>query len=245
MPFSSASAQVTVQVQSVSITLDALPAQRAAGQSVTFTGRVTLDGVGAAGRVVQVVHRASGVVLGNPTTAADGSYSTSWMIPWSLTDILGTVYTLPCNTWEFYAYTPGAQSPNRSMDISYPTRIRNLTAPTPVQPNVAFAYQGWLEYQNTPTTWVPLAGRSVAMTFDGGIGTLTTATDGRFAGSYTPTVTGTFTLRASYAGQSLPLHLGPSEQTFRVAVGDEVLSFLLWLLPIIVGAGMTASSEAR
>ena len=202
MPYVSCEKSTTVTVQAVTITLDALPAYKKQGETVTFTGTVKIDTTGWGGVPVDIYMGDSATStptkIASGTTASGGTFSINWTVS----------YTLGCTTKYFRAYHPGSGtwSNARSMKIAFNTRISITPSKSVVAPGESFTLSGKLEYESTGAgVWTGLGGRTVSIYRDTTLlGTATTASDGSYSYTTTaPTTAGTYTYKAVYAGEGL------------------------------------------
>jgi len=236
-PRAPAEATRAITVQLVELTLEISPAPPyLAGQTITLTARLTVDGVPWAGATVTFYREhppAFFEVIGSATTDADGYASLTHTIPWRT----ARDYLIPCHTVNFYAReptTPVMSAPFPAA-IAFPTRI-SISAPDTVRQGEVFTVSGVLEYESDAGVWSALADRTVEIYYNGTLaGTTTTTTDGSYSLSLSIDVSGTYTLRAYYAGEGLGLApafaiLGLEIPSQAIFVGAPVLVGLLSVL---------------
>jgi len=253
LPYVSAEVTRPITVYAVTVTLDPLPAYVKAGETVTFTGQVLRDGTPWAGQEVAVMILLEPGVLATSvargTTDAEGKFSLSWTVPWTMPGTAGKVHTLPCNTWEFYAVhlDTFTNSARRSMAIAFPTRI-SISAPDRVAPGETFTISGVLEYESASGVWSPLADRTVSLYYNGThITDVTTGSDGSYSkpDARIPEA-GTYTLRAVFAGEGLGLAPAFTLQGLSIAAPPELAplaQYALAALPLILVGGGIAYSQ--
>jgi hypothetical protein len=231
MPYNSAQATKGITVLTRTITYSVSPNPPwTAGQSVTFTAVVKEDGTPVVGILVHFEGTAAGVTeeFAREYTDATGKAQKTVTIPW----MIGT-FEIPCRTWDTYARADTLKSTIIKAAIAYPTRI-SISAPDTVSPGQTFAISGKLEYQIDSATWAPASGRTVSLYYNGTlIGNVTTGTDGSYskpdAAISTP---GTYTLKASYAGEGF----AAAAAFLGLTVSPEVKAALQVALPLLTGA---------
>jgi hypothetical protein len=168
-------------------------------------------------------------VLTQATTGSDGYAEAQAAIPWTVGSSV-----IPCGNIYLRAkdVEAGVFSPAKPGAVAYPTRI-SISAPDQVAPGQAFTVSGKLEYQSSPTAWAGLAGRTVSLYYNGNkIADVTTASDGSYSKSTSIPTTGTYTLKASYAGEGF----AAAAAFLGLTVSPETKSALSFALPIITGA---------
>jgi len=201
MPLLASQASRGVEVLGLVVTLGALPQNVTPGTVVHFTGTVKSDGVGVVADV-HVWHAASGTDVASHYSGSNGDFDVPWAVPWTVGSGAWQT-TLPCASHEFWAWTEGAEQSNRrSMSVAYPTRIRDLTVPDSVPPNIPFYVSGYLEYQ-TASGWTPLVNKRVDIRYNGSdFGYDITRDDGYFIKSSGIPTTGSQTITAEFAGST-------------------------------------------
>jgi hypothetical protein len=137
------------------------------------------------------------------TTGSDGYAKTNYIIPFQI-----DTSVIPCGVLRFRAYDMEANVLTDPIDgkVAYPTRI-SISAPNQVVGNYTFDITGKLEFQDVDGAWKGLANRTVSLYYNGTkIGDVITDADGNYAkyGVTIPT-SGTYTLKASYAGEGFTL----------------------------------------
>jgi hypothetical protein len=210
-----------------------------AGQTVTLKVQSVQDSTPRVGKSIYfyATTQAGTSTYFSATTGSDGYATATYTIPWVIDG--GTV---PCTTLRFDAQDleAGAWSTSISGKVAYPTRI-SISAPDSVGPNVNFTVSGKLEYQNSPTTWAGLAGRTVSLYYNGNkIGDVATGSDGSYSKSDCKIPTsGTYTLKAVYAGEGLT---AAAAAVLGLTVSPETKTALSITLPIIAGAIVALTS---
>jgi hypothetical protein len=205
MPYVPASGTATVGVTSVSIVFSVSPPLPwTAGQTITFRVEVKSDGSPVAGQTVNFFYRPPGTtaiyVVAHSTTGSDGVATASWTVP-----IKTDYHTLACANWEWGAYVAGPNIYDFSNiitgKVAYPTRI-SISAPESVVVGKPFTITGKLEYESDAGVWSGLAGKTVSIYYDGTLlGQPKTASDGTFSLTAIIPISGTYTLKAVYAGE--------------------------------------------
>jgi len=209
MPYAPASAQRTILIQVVSLTLSVDRRWQKTGGSVTFSGRLTANGVGIGGETIEIrLFYGGRPTVITAVTAADGSFSVSWTVPFTVYDpVYDTIYSLPSRDWSWVAYnaTYAVWSNTVALAVAYNVRIRDFTAPDSAIVGRPFTVSGYLEYESAPDRWVGLEGRTLSIYYNGNwLADFTTGTGGYFSGSATIDVAGTWTLSARFVGEGLP-----------------------------------------
>lgn len=229
MPFNVVSATKAITVLTRTITYNVSPSPPwTAGQSVTFTAVVKENGTPVVGILVHFEGATAGVTkeFAREYTDSTGTARKTVTIPW----MIGT-FEIPCRTWDTYARADTLKSTIIKAAIAYATRI-SISAPDKVSPGGAFAISGKLEYQDSSTTWAPASGRTVSLYYNGQkIGDVTTGADGSYSATASIPTSGTYTLKAVYAGEGFSL--SPSISIFGVQAGFPLAALLSGLL--IVG----------
>jgi hypothetical protein len=204
LPYNAASASKTVAVTGISLkNMTVTPGPPwTAGQTVTLKVTVYEDTTPKAGYYVYFyIHtHYDDVVKSYGPFASDstGTVSWSWTIPWTQDG-----YPVPCSYIRFYAYDPASMASSNQVigDCAYPTRL-SISAPDKVTVGMPFTVSGKLEYQSSSTAWTGLGGRTVSIYYDGNkLADAKTGTDGSYSVSVSIPKTGTYTLKASYAGE--------------------------------------------
>jgi hypothetical protein len=198
----SATRSITVLAITVTFNIDKrwVKLGETANESVTFSGKVTADTTPVAGVTVSIGYYYGGKWnwIRSTTTASDGTYS--------LSTVLKFGEVLACLDYDWAAFSQGTYSPYKRLAVAYNTRVRALSAPSSVAPNEAFTVSGYLERETALGTWGAVAGATVSIFYNTTkLGDATTGSDGYFSlsGCKIPT-SGTYTLKASYAGADIP-----------------------------------------
>jgi hypothetical protein len=219
--------------------LDPLPVWVKVGDTVHFTGKLTINDVPQPGAPIDIYRAGKKLVSG--TTGSEGKYDIAWTVPFK-----HDTANLPCLTHSFAAYHPPTDtwSEGRSMKIAYPTRIRDFTAPPTVGVNAAFTASGYLEFQDVDGVWKGLANKTVSIYYNGNLigNAPPTGSDGKFEKTdcKIPTA-GPYTLKAVFGGEGL---YAPTFAVLGLTVPAEALSVLTWLgalSPIIATVGIVAA----
>jgi len=245
LPYNKAEGTKSVTVLAVSVKLDVSPPLPwTAGQTVTFTATVMQDSNPMAGATVAfaIYPIAGGTrVIGSATTDSSGKATLTWTVPWSIGGV-----TLPCSSFTFWAVeqSSGVSSNKISGKIAYPTRI-SISAPDTVAQGQYFTISGKLEYQSASGVWSGLAGKTVSLYYNGTkITDVTTASDGSYSASATIPSSGTYTLKASYAGEGFALAPALALAEIKLAVPESVKPLITPLAAILVG-GIVAIASTR
>jgi len=217
----SSQATKTVTVATWTLTLDPLPSYLVCGDGAYFSGRLTYDTTGAANQTVKIqycLYDKPNVCydIASVTTDSQGYFAYDWQVP----------YTMGCKRYFFVAVHPasGASSAMQDRPVAFRTRI-SITAPDKVGVKVPFTVSGKLEYESASGTYSPLAGKTVSIYYDTTkLADVTTGSDGSFSASVSIGTTGTFTLKAVYAGEGLFL---PSLGTISIPVVGEIPGYVL------------------
>jgi hypothetical protein len=248
-PNAPASASRSITVLAVTLTLDPLPTWVKTGDTVTFTGKLLYNTTPWAGQLIRIerAYKYRGFV-GEGTTKSDGTFSISWTVPFTHAG-----ETLPCAKHAFSAYheASGKWSSARNMSIAYRTRIRDFSAPDTVPVCGPFTAKGYLEYESASGVWSPLTGKTVSLLYNTTkIGDAVTGTDGLFSkvDCHMP-ASGTFTLKADYAGEGLAL--APTITLLGIEVGvppelaplAEYATYAMAAIPVLAIVGVVAYHE--
>jgi hypothetical protein len=145
-----------------------------------------------------------------------------------------------CKHYLFLAVHPasGTSSAMQDRPVAFRTRI-SISAPDKVGAGSPFTVSGKLEYESSSGTYSPLAGRTVSIYYDTTkLADVTTASDGSYSATVSIGATGTFTLKAAYAGEGLLL---PSFGTISIPVVGEIPGYVL---TIAGAAGVLAAVVA-
>jgi hypothetical protein len=133
-------------------------------------------------------------------STSTGTVYWDFTIPWTLKG-----YTVPCSYMRFLAYDPATMvwSDQVIGDVAYPTTL-TLTAPDSVGVGKPFTISGRLTYQasSDPTNQVGLGGRTITIYYDTNkLAEARTGTDGSYSVTVSIPTTGTYWLKATYAGE--------------------------------------------
>jgi len=204
MPYAATEASRSISVTAISLknmTVTPGPPWKA-GQKVTLSVYVYEDTTPKPGYYVYFyvyahyddVQKSYGPFASDST----GKVTYDFTIPWTLDG-----FTVPCSYMRFLAYDPATMTSSNQVigDVAYPTRL-SISAPDRVGVNTTFTVSGKLEYQSSPTAWTGLGGRTVSIYCNTTkLADARTATDGSYSASVKITKTGTYTLKAVYAGE--------------------------------------------
>jgi len=249
LPYNKAEGTKSITVQAVAISVSVSPeAPWTAGQTVTITATLTKNGSPWPGETISFAFYSPTpapmlhAVIGDATTGADGKASITWTIPWTI-----DTNAVPCRTQCYFRashiasntradYGPGA--------VAYPTRI-SISAPDTVAPGQTFTISGKLEYESASGVWSPLAGKTVSLYYNTTkITDVTTASDGSYSASASIPSSGTYTLKASYAGEGFALAPALALAGIKLAVPESVKPLITPLAAILVG-GIVAIASTR
>jgi hypothetical protein len=200
------SAQATKGIAILGVTLQNFTVTPAApwtaGQTVTLRVQSVQDSTPRVGKKIQFtiidMDTWEWAVLVEATTGSDGYAQASAAIPWTVGSSV-----IPCGNIYLRAYDveAGVYSPAKPGAVAYPTRI-SISAPDQVTPGQTFTISGKLEYQSSPTAWARLAGRTVSLYYNGNkIADVTTGSDGSYSATASIPTSGTYTLKAVFAGE--------------------------------------------
>jgi hypothetical protein len=215
LPYNAIYGTQSITVAAVSLTLSVNNNKPLAGQTITFSGKLTKDGAGWAGETVAIQmltpFKEGWRTVVTATTGTDGSFTANWTVPWSISGTYpdgstGSV-NVPCNQWEFSAYHSPTLTSSPSIYVwgVYNTRI-SISAPASIAVNQVFGINGILEYESASGVWSGLGGRVVSVYYNGTkIADATTASDGKYSLTTKMTTSGAYTLKAVYAGEGLIL----------------------------------------
>jgi hypothetical protein len=243
MPYNSV--QATKGITVLGVTLQNFTVSPAApwtaGQTITLRVQSVQDSTPRVGKKIQftIMDMDTGewAVLVEATTGSDGYAQASAAIPWTVGSSV-----IPCGNIYLRAYDveAGVYSPAKPGAVAYPTRI-SISAPDQVAPGQTFTISGKLEYQSSPTAWAGLAARTVSLYYNGNkIADVTTASDGSYSKSASIPTSGTYTLKASYAGEGF----AAAAAFLGLTVSPETKAALSFALPLITG-GIVAFASLK
>ena len=199
MPYSSSSASKSIEVLSISISLDCDPKRQKWGGLVRFWGKVLVDGSPPG------IERE--IILGywDPDTGVWTELSRGWCD--GATGDFGFEEYMSgdwaCYKVEFAVQDAetGVMSNSVFVSVYYPTRI-SISAPDSVVKGSTFTVSGKLEYNDPVYGWKGLGGRTVTVYWNGNVfGSGRTDSEGKYSISGKIDQTGTFTLKAVYGGE--------------------------------------------
>ncbi len=235
MPYLPASTQAPVSAERAQITLSADKRIATVGEQVTFSGKVS--GVSLPTSIyIQALINGSWVDQWGPiSTDSQGNFSHSTVMP----------YGWGCRDMRFRAvHKPtGGTSNEVRVAVAFRTRI-TLEVPERVAVNTPFKVAGRLEYEESPGSWRPLAGKQVTVTLDGApYETVTTGDDGSFSLDMVVDAPGDHTIGAEFAGHGLPATVTIAAVQVDVDQLADVLSKVLAVIPILTVGGVLVASE--
>jgi hypothetical protein len=255
MPYNKAEGSKSITVQKVTITFSVSPSHPwTAGQRITFKVVVTADGSPVPDQTVAFFFRHPPELIDNVVasgrTGADGACTITWTVP---TTSWG--YTLPCASWDWGAYIGGpivrGYSNIITGKVAYNTRI-SIIAADRVVAGEAFTIHGTLEYESSSGVWSPLAGKTVSLFYNTTkIADVTTGSDGSYSASAIIPTGGTYTLKASYAGEGFGFVPAFAILGLPVGVPAEVepiipyVTYAFATLPVLAVAGTVAYNELK
>jgi hypothetical protein len=117
-----------------------------------------------------------------------------------------------------------------------------------VFPNQSFTVNGKLEYQSDDGVWSPHASKTVSLSYNGNkIADVTTGSDGSYSATTSIPTSGTYTLKAVYAGEGFAMAMA----LFGIEVGvppeleplTQYGSYALAAIPVIAIGGIIAYNE--
>lgn len=217
MPYAPTSETKGITASAVTVALQVSPRSPwTAGQTITLKATVESDGAPYPSVIVAFYAGPEGGIwhqIGTSTTDSNGIATLTWTIPWKMnTDIF------PSHILYFIAGSQGAWSDPLMGVCAYPTRI-SISAPDRVAPGQKFTISGKLEYESEPDVWSPLAGRTISLFYNTTkIADVTTGADGSYSAEASIPESGTYTLKASYAGE----HEHPAFAPALAEIGLEV-----------------------
>jgi hypothetical protein len=193
----------TVNVATPTLTISISASRAIPGGTIRFSGTTTniLDGQGVDIEILgsdAAWHRVGGTSVG-----ANQYTSGTYDVPFNQNG------KTPCQTWSWRANYLGYTSGSAGIAIAYKTQIVNLSGPATAKEGDTITVSGTLQINSASGVWGALAGKSVAITYDGASkGSPTTDASGNFSQSFViPAGTGTHTIAASYAGTTAGLIL--------------------------------------
>jgi uncharacterized protein YfaS (alpha-2-macroglobulin family) len=217
MPYASTSIAKTITVQTVSVSLSVDNTRPKAGDTITFTGRVTSNGTPLANRSVNLylIHPTGSPywIIASGTTDSNGNFTARWTVPYRVTRDTAT-YTVPCTTWIFRlcdAWT-GVCSSDLRIPAAYSTALSITTDKDAYAPGETINVSARLVYA-TDTGTFPLPGATITFVMrDTSTGDIvatqsaTTGSDGVARVSFrAPTKTGSYQIRAEFGGMGYAL----------------------------------------
>jgi len=234
MPYVRAEKTGPVTVEKVELTLTADKRWVKAGEMVVLSGRLTTDGRPYPDQPVWIETTDLVGVRGPYYTDAEGYFRA---------EITYSHYE-GCMDIAHKARWQDVYSPTVMVAVAFPTRI-SISAPSSVRPGETFTVTGVLEYEELPGMWTPLAGRTVTVYFNTTIfGQATTGSDGRYSVQGSIPSTGSYTLKAVFAGEGIPgvLFLAPSWAEWMPGPdwAKAVVDGLAATSPIIIVGGLVA-----
>jgi hypothetical protein len=239
---------MSITVLSVTVKLGISPNPPwTAGQTINLAATVTADGKAAANREVAFMMAVGRYEfeIGSAFTGSDGVARLTYTIPWLIDGV-----TVPCNTVSFYAIDTfsGVASNTVSGQVAYPTRI-SISAPSQVIVGQKFTVSGKLEYQSSSTAWSGLSGKTVSIYYNSTkLADVTTDSGGNYSATVSIPFTGTYTLKAVYAGEGFAFAPAISILGLTVAIPEaetvmKNLTYVLAAIPFIAVGGTIAWNE--
>jgi len=234
---------LTVLAYTVYITCDIR--WQVVGGIARIYGRVNVDGYPA--DVEVIIQKRTGAepwteVARVRTIPATGTYAYDWLIG----------YADACYDWEWRALEArtGISSTTIFVAGAHFTEL-TLTAPAEATPGESITVSGRLRYEDAPGVWVPISGASIPIYVDGVLkGTVTTGADGSYSLIITaPTTSGTYTIRATYAGTVPGAAAAFAILGFQVGLPPELqplvqyASYALAALPVLAVVGAVGYAE--
>ena len=196
MPYAPCERSTSITVSRYEVTLEPLPRWVKAGEKVTFTGVLTRNGAPVKGEYVDI-YMDGKTRIRTGRTGRNGVFKAAWTA--------GFKYACSDHTFKAVHRRTGAESPEQRMAIAYPTRV-TISAPREVQVGKPFTVTGRLQYEYASGRWRALAGRTVAIYYDGNLlGHAKTDEKGNYSLEVAINTPGNFTLKAVFAGEALPM----------------------------------------
>jgi adhesin/invasin len=216
MPYASASAERTITVQTVQNVVVSLTVDNdkpTAQQTITFTGRVTLDTTTpGANRSVNlyIVHpNYTAIRLTSGTTDSSGTFTYRWTVPWKVSSGT-TTYYVPCTTWraELCDSASGVCSPSVNIAVAYPTALSISTDKDTYTAGDKISVVAKLVYANDVSSQNPLPGATITfqlidVSTGSTVATASATTDANGVASTTftaPSKAGTYSIKATFGG---------------------------------------------
>jgi len=212
MPYASASATRPITVQSLAISLTVDNTRPKAGDTITFTGKVTIDTTPQPNRSVNLylVHPTGSPywIIASGSTDINGNFTARWTVPYKVIKDT-TTYTVPCTTWTFKLCDvwTGACSSELRIPIAYPTALGITTDKDTYAPGQTIKASAKLTYA-TDTGTFPLPNASITFklinTSTGAVvdtKIATTDSNGVAEVSFTaPSTAGSYQVKAEFGG---------------------------------------------
>jgi len=213
MPYASSGAVRPITVQNIVVSLTVDNNKPTAQQTITFTGRVTLDtttpGANRSVSLYLIHPTGTSILLTSGTTASDGSFTYKWTVPWKLSSG-GATYYVPCTTWKarLYDNATGAYSPDLNIAVAYPTALGLSTDKDTYAPGDKIQAVARLVYANDVSSENPLPGATITfqlidLSTGSTVATATATTDVNGLASTTftaPSKTGSYKVQATFGG---------------------------------------------
>jgi len=215
------------------------------GDTIRIYGDVFIDTTGIVGREVIIQRRAPGEVawveVGRATTGTMGRWVWDWLLG----------YGDACIDWEWRAVDSltGTASGIILVAAAHYTDL-SLTSPASAAPGAIVTVSGILRYEDAPAVWVPIGGASIPIYLNGVLkGTAITGPDGSYSLDFTaPTTSGTYTIRAEYAGAEIPAAAALTVAVLGLQVGvpPQLVQYAphaLAAVPVLTVIGVIAYAE--
>jgi hypothetical protein len=213
MPYASANTAKPVALQNVVVSLTVDNDKPTAQQTITFTGRVTLDTTtpGANRSVWLYLIHPTGLrfFLTSGTTDSSGTFTYRWTVPWKLY-YAGAPYNVPCTTWraELCDSASGVCSPSVNIAVAYPTALSistdrdTYTAGSRIQVTAKLVYADDVSSQN-PLPGATITFQLIDVSTGSTVATASATTDANGVASTTftaPSKAGTYSIKATFGG---------------------------------------------
>lgn len=211
MPYASANAAKPVALQNVVVSLTVDNDKPAAQQTITFTGRVTLDtatpGANRSVRLYLIHPTGLRFFLTSGATDSSGTFTYRWTVPWKLY-YGGAPYNVPCTTWraELCDSASGVCSPGVNIAVAYPTALSVSTDRDTYTAGDKISVVAKLVYANDVSSQNPLPGATITfqlidVSTGSTVATATATTDANGVASTTftaPSKAGTYSIKATF-----------------------------------------------
>ena len=250
MPYASSGAVRPITVQNIVVSLTVDNNKPTAQQTITFTGKVTLDtttpGANRSVSLYLIHPTGTSILLTSGTTASDGSFTYKWTVPWKLSSGTATYY-VPCTTWKARLCDDATSvcSSDLNIAVAYPTALGLSTDKDTYAPGDKIQAVARLIYANDVSSQNPLSGATITFQLiDVSTGstvataTATTDTNGLASTTFTaPSKAGSYNVKATFGGMGYALATaGLSLEVLSQPSVAEPVEALASLAPLIVFA---------